>query len=164
MLQPDVRDLARSLQQVGEPQATAEQLLIAIADAGAIVSVRDSDGVMLWASSNVSGGPALAVGHLAPEGATFWHPDGREMAVDERPVDRARVSGLTVDGAVYGVQLPGETSTRWNQVLALPLSGGAAGRWPVLTIGFDITAAVRAIQLAQVVELASAKGEKDAAA
>jgi hypothetical protein len=154
MIQPDVRDLARALEQVGEPQTTAEQLLIAIADAGAIVSVRDSNGVMLWASSRVSGGPALAVGHLAPEGATFWHPDGREMAIDERPVDRARLTGLTVDGAVYGVQLPGDSTMRWNQVLALPLAGGAAGSRPVLTIGFDITEAVRAIQLAEVVGLA----------
>jgi hypothetical protein len=157
MTQPEVRDLAVALGMVGEPQTTAAQLLMAIADAGAIVSVRDSRGVMLWASSNVSGGPALALGQRAPEGATFWHPDGREMSLDERPVDRARTMGLTVDGAVYGVQLPGETM-RWNQVLALPLAGGASGSRPVLTIGFDITAAIRAIQLAEVVVLA---GEDD---
>ena len=163
MIQPDVRDLAMALELVGEPQTTAEELLIAIADAGAIVSVRDSSGAMLWASSNVSGGPALALGHHAPEGVTFWHPGGREMSLDERPADRARTTGLTVDGAVYGVQLPGETSMRWNQVLALPLTGGESGSRPVLTIGFDITEAVRAIQLAEVVGLAGQAEVREAA-
>ena len=153
-----------ALEMVGERQTTAEQFLLAIADAGAIVSVRDSSGVMLWASSKVSGGTALALGHLAPEGATYWHPDGRAMSVDERPMDRARLTGLTVDGAVYGVQFPGGTSSRWNQVLALPLAGGESGSRPVLTIGFDITAAIHAIQLAEVVGLAAHDAETQDAA
>jgi hypothetical protein len=126
------------LEAFGAP--TWAPLVGALADAGAVVTVRDTDGGMTWSS------PVLhdmfqtfaqrVYGRRYSRGAQHYRPDGSAMPLAERVSDRVRLSGRPELGDVYGI-VAADGSLVWLHMVALPIATSVRA-CPIVGIGFII--------------------------
>jgi len=114
-----------------------EPLLGRLGEAGAVFSVRDHRGVVLWMSGG-GASPHPAVGSRVIAGSHYRTPDGREFSASERPPDRARLTGRPAGPTVYSAELP-DLDRKWFIMSSIPVSQ-VGETWSVVSVGYHLDA------------------------